>query len=1560
MGLASDRCVVLLGLLSFLLSTTCCAKATYYSDKGQHRNESSLQRQETNDEKYDQQRLNNSSSNDDLERHSWMQQYTPEWWIGHYQDEMPSFQNHHHHHNNGRRRRLILGPGSVRIDFSLFWAFYYHVEECENAIPLYPQIDLQCASSLAQIEFVGSTSSNNSNNHQNNETMVECHAIGESSSQLHCIHKDPSFLDEKNHTTLTYACHYPSVEALDTSTAMSSVWLDQIQMDESIATTVSSCSTELEGQVLPTQLPNNNNNSNNNVVNQITYYATSLLMIRPRCMTASAQAATNAQLEEEASTAQRCFCIHGQRCGGACVYTAAAATTTAAGSNVNNNNNNRRRLQQQDETPSALSTTLPTELSRVGVYSLPVPRNCVVTNTPPPITSAPVTPSPVATPFPTPTPVALSTTTPAPVRRPPPTPRPTTSAPKPTPAPVSTTRAPITTPVPIITPSPTTASPTTLSPVTPAPVQPMPNIPAGPYVTQETATERVTLPHPPPQDLSLVNRQTDCPHHDTSLLEWHVPDTLEHTPWQDLVLPENSRMLISRTIPLQIGLLNIPVSSELVIGESADGSPIDINVRGIFVAGNLTIGSETCRIQDTKITITLHGSRPANAVTNVPGTTYKGISVLGGTLHMHGKRYYRTWTRLSRTVDSGNTLLLLQNRVNWESGQEIVLVTTAMKDSREFHQNEVLVIDSVFLPPTDHEVGALVYVTTPVQHTHLANSNYQAEVGLLSRKILIQGSPTDSEATDPDPLNCRSSRNDWYGDRSIPCPNKELTGFGGHVMIWGGGRGYVSGVELFRMGQTNVLARYPMHFHVLGDHCSDCYFVDSSIHRSYYRCVSVHGTNHLLVSENVAYDAIGFCYYLEDGVEENNVLSFNLAAHIHMIAGGPDQDPPTASGNTTPLYRQNEALTLPADIAAAGFYITNIHNRVIGNVASGGWTGFAFPSLPGAIGPHRTRNVRPMNVLGLEIDGNTAHSTAWWWHRAGAFYFGGTLLYDEDDPSRLVYNPGRDRSFKRNTCLEDRCETRGNCNDGCPEHLKAWVEVSNSKVFLTPGAGLNAWNGRMDILTYESHDMGLSIEGLQDGFAIDNMLAVCRTGDPMVLPPGARANKMRGQGFFWYDTNQEHIITRTTFRNCGYRSSLYDQYNDDPTRGCGNDAATGCDDDSFVFGFRAHSDQHNPELMQATEAIRFENCGRRFNLHDYRGTNLPSTVSGRLQNWFDVDGSVTGFGEPSIIGSGLSDAGLWWAADQDGKLSHHSMISFLSHIHKLTITILVCVCFAAVYDPQGPLYFLKQRAGPERGMGHIKLSFDRPLQSQVPSNLCNNGGGNPCYPVGYIRHLGPMFANDQGLPVTANADIVGPVGGFGWLLEFNEGAPRTLRIQHVELKPETPLMLSLVYPLGTNVTVTASASSCRSNSRYSCSEQFHRVGTTMAVRTSLGNAYHMDDATGVLTIRVIETPRNFVGVPEWFLPTFEDEGKYGVGFALPRFERRGILLPKANKGAQIDIRANCARSESNNAYCAIRPTTTTTLLDNGVCPSGYSQTAYDKCCSSTQCVYANGETTTVV
>jgi hypothetical protein len=285
---------------------------------------------------------------------------------------------------------------------------------------------------------------------------------------------------------------------------------------------------------------------------------------------------------------------------------------------------------------------------------------------------------------------------------------------------------------------------------------------------------------------------------------------------------------------------------------------IHFQARGIRVLGKLLAGTETCRLRN-KVTITLHGRR--NQVETLPGPNWtKGIHVVDATIEIHGVQYVPTWTRLAKTVFPGDSVIFVQDMVNWEVGQTIMVATTELKDSRDYHRNEERTIAAVF--STIHPNVAAVQVTEPFAYKHFGGRAYQAEVALLSRRVVIQGSALDSEPTDGGDPVCHDK-----GDSTFPCNNKYLTGFGAHVRVEGpASTGRFTGVELFRVGQTNQLGRYAIHFHmIMQDVPSGRLLVkDSSVHRSYFRAYAIHGTNNVLISQNVAYDVIGHAYFLED------------------------------------------------------------------------------------------------------------------------------------------------------------------------------------------------------------------------------------------------------------------------------------------------------------------------------------------------------------------------------------------------------------------------------------------------------------------------------------------------------------------------------------------------------------------------------------------------------------------------------------------------------------------------------------------------------------------------
>jgi len=209
-------------------------------------------------------------------------------------------------------------------------------------------------------------------------------------------------------------------------------------------------------------------------------------------------------------------------------------------------------------------------------------------------------------------------------------------------------------------------------------------------------------------------------------------------------------------------------------------------------------------------------------------------------------------------------------------------------------------------------------------------------------------------------------------------------------MAVAGARMYVSGVELNRMGQYMQLGRYPIHWHMMGN-AEGQYIVNSSIHDTYNRCVTIHGTDNVLVENNVTYDTVGHCFFLEDGIETGNQFIHNLGmltkCHPVKPCVPTNLGPFGVVGGkkataTTSFYlagqNAKDAL-IPSDNTAATFWITNPDNIYVDNVAAGSEaTGFwiALPQHPVGtfLGTAASKATWPRQTpLGAFV-GNVAHS----------------------------------------------------------------------------------------------------------------------------------------------------------------------------------------------------------------------------------------------------------------------------------------------------------------------------------------------------------------------------------------------------------------------------------------------------------------------------------------------------------------------------------------------------------------------------------------------------------
>src|SRR6202522_329481 len=364
----------------------------------------------------------------------------------------------------------------------------------------------------------------------------------------------------------------------------------------------------------------------------------------------------------------------------------------------------------------------------------------------------------------------------------------------------------------------------------------------------------------------------------------------------DTVTIEKGKDVLLDVSPPSLGGLRI--DGKLRFSDKAD---IELTTESIMVHGELEIGTEA-RPHTRKATITL--------TENVPGND-RGIMIAGGTLNLHGDRT-NSWTKLAGTAKAGSARIEVLNASGWRKGDVIVLASTDF-DSTQAEKRTIAAI-----------AGNAITLDQPLKYMHFGKITFgvdeRGEVGLLTRNIVIQASD-----------------------------DAERSYFGGHIMAMTGSKMYVSGVELNRMGQNMHLARYPIHWHLVGDGQGQ-YIENSSIHDTYSRCVTVHGTNNVRVENNVAFNTVGHCYFLEDGVEHGNQFVHNLGILTKCHPDAPCV--PTnlaAAGESRPAGGNGQNakdILLPSDNTASTFWITSPDNIYRDNVAAGSDANGFWMSLP--------------------------------------------------------------------------------------------------------------------------------------------------------------------------------------------------------------------------------------------------------------------------------------------------------------------------------------------------------------------------------------------------------------------------------------------------------------------------------------------------------------------------------------------------------------------------------------------------------------------------------------
>ncbi|MDO8430827.1 MAG: hypothetical protein Q7S58_00305 [Candidatus Binatus sp.] len=358
---------------------------------------------------------------------------------------------------------------------------------------------------------------------------------------------------------------------------------------------------------------------------------------------------------------------------------------------------------------------------------------------------------------------------------------------------------------------------------------------------------------------------------------------------------------------MTMGRITINAGSALKVFDRTAQLPVKVHTTGMDVFGTFEVGNPVCPIGTinpaTVVKFTFKGPKDPTCTNNsCPGYT-KGIQVeKGGTLRMFGAKGAPakgvSWTNLADaagpiTYDAAHnvkrpakspTQIVVADDVTvkpnaWQANDVIAVAGTGFSP---FETEFVTILSfgaltaagrivnlSPFtplkfyhfgsLPPTKGTVstckdknGALVPASFCDKEDRNFGVDERAEVALISRNIKLN---SDTPAAGID--------NHWGGETRFIAGFAEVS---------------IQGVEIEKFGKEK-LGSYPLHFHMDGDVVksgSKVLLNANSIHHSYNKCITVHSTQNLTITNNVCARIVGHIFYEEIGDEDNITFTHNL------------------------------------------------------------------------------------------------------------------------------------------------------------------------------------------------------------------------------------------------------------------------------------------------------------------------------------------------------------------------------------------------------------------------------------------------------------------------------------------------------------------------------------------------------------------------------------------------------------------------------------------------------------------------------------------------------------
>ena len=143
------------------------------------------------------------------------------------------------------------------------------------------------------------------------------------------------------------------------------------------------------------------------------------------------------------------------------------------------------------------------------------------------------------------------------------------------------------------------------------------------------------------------------------------------------------------------------------------------------------------------------------------------------------------------------------------------------------------------------------------------------------------------------------------------------------------------------------------------------------------------------VENNVTYNTVGHCFFMEDGIEHGNEYVHNLAIQTKCHTSKPCMPTNLAAAGENPNFgdrqavrqngQQSKEVLLPSDNTAASYWITNPDNTYRDNVAAGSdsngfWMSLAEHPNGAFLDSDASKATWPRRTPFREFKGNVAHS----------------------------------------------------------------------------------------------------------------------------------------------------------------------------------------------------------------------------------------------------------------------------------------------------------------------------------------------------------------------------------------------------------------------------------------------------------------------------------------------------------------------------------------------------------------------------------------------------------